>query len=115
MLVNLIIDELEVKRQDIFMLDELLDLHPTEVVCGPSFSFDYNDEDVKKIYSYYAEKRKKEAAILKENKEKKILERKLYLEQMHKEHPLVTNDKFFNLSYFPDIIPNCYKGDDFED
>lgn len=31
------------------------------------------------------------------------------IEQLRAEHPLVKDDRFFKLSYFPDIVPNCFK------
>ena len=31
------------------------------------------------------------------------------IEQLRAEHPLVKDDRFFKLSYFPDVIPNCFK------
>lgn len=31
------------------------------------------------------------------------------IEQLRKEHPLVKDARFFSLSYFPAIIPNCFE------
>jgi len=31
------------------------------------------------------------------------------IELMRKNHPLVTDDRFFNLYYFPDVIPDCFE------
>ena len=31
------------------------------------------------------------------------------LEEMKRLHPLVTDERFFRTSYFPDITPNCFK------
>lgn len=49
--------------------------------------------------------------ICKKNKGQKVIENKPAetIEQLRKEHPLVTDDKFFKLSYFPDVVPNCFK------
>ena len=33
------------------------------------------------------------------------------IEQLRKEHPLVKDDKFFKLTYFPDIVPKCFADD----
>lgn len=30
------------------------------------------------------------------------------IEQLRSEHPLVTDDRFFKLSYFPDTVPKCF-------
>ena len=30
------------------------------------------------------------------------------IEQLRAEHPLVTDDNFFKLSYFPDVVPKCF-------
>ena len=31
------------------------------------------------------------------------------IEELRAEHPLVKDDRFFELQYFPDVIPNCFK------
>ena len=31
------------------------------------------------------------------------------IEQLRAEHPLVKDDRFFKLSFFPDVVPNCFK------
>lgn len=31
------------------------------------------------------------------------------IEELRAEHPLVTDDRFFKLSFFPDVVPNCFK------
>ena len=40
-----------------------------------------------------------------DKKKKKLLKKKKTIEELRKEHPLVTDDRFFKLSYFPDPIP----------
>lgn len=34
----------------------------------------------------------------------------LNLEELKKQHPLVKDDRFFKLTYFPDVIPSCFEG-----
>lgn len=34
------------------------------------------------------------------------------IEEMRAAHPLVKDDRFFKLSYFPDVVPNCFKESD---
>lgn len=34
---------------------------------------------------------------------------KLTLEEMKKLHPLVRDEKFFKTSYFPEVMPDCFK------
>lgn len=31
------------------------------------------------------------------------------IEELRAEHPLVKDDRFFKLSFFPDVVPNCFK------
>lgn len=31
------------------------------------------------------------------------------IEELKKEHPLVTDERFFKTSYFPEVIPECFK------
>ena len=46
------------------------------------------------------------AKVTKMNKQKKKVETvEPTIEQLRKEHPLVEDDRFFKLSYFPDPIP----------
>lgn len=33
------------------------------------------------------------------------------IEQLRAEHPLVKDDRFFKLSYFPDVTPKCFEVD----
>mgnify|MGYP003315868039 CR=1 FL=1 len=40
---------------------------------------------------------------------KPAVKQNITLEEMHKLHPLVTDDRFFKESYFPEIIPDCFE------
>lgn len=33
------------------------------------------------------------------------------IEQLRAEHPLVKDDRFFKLSFFPDVVPKCFSDD----
>ena len=33
------------------------------------------------------------------------------IEEIRAEHPLVKDEKFFKLSYFPEVTPNCFAED----
>lgn len=37
------------------------------------------------------------------------------VEELRAEHPLVKDDRFFKLSFFPDVIPNCFKECNYEE
>lgn len=57
---------------------------------------EYHDEKVRK---------RKEAARHAENEKQKHEEETVGAE----DHPLVTDKRFLKLSYFPDIVPDCFK------
>ncbi len=46
--------------------------------------------------------------LIAKNRDKKS-EAKVSLEEMKKLHPLVTDDRFFKTSFFPDVVPECFK------
>lgn len=62
-------------------------------------------EKIKKI--------KAEKKALKIKKDMTMPEKELSIEEMKKLHPLVKNERFFVLSYFPETKPNCF--DEIED
>lgn len=70
------------------------------VVKSNYFEWDYSSYIKVKAY---AENRKKAKA------EKKKVVSSVTLEEMRKLHPLVKDDRYFRLSYFPDAVPECYK------
>ena len=39
----------------------------------------------------------------------KLEEKEKELEEMRKLHPLVKDFNYFRTSYFPDVIPDCFK------
>ena len=56
----------------------------------------------KSIIDYAAKTKKPERKV-------KVAAEQPTIEQLRKEHPLVTDDRFFKLSYFPDPTPECFK------
>ena len=38
----------------------------------------------------------------------KVVKPELTLDEMKKLHPLVTEERFLNLNYWPDITPKCF-------
>ena len=58
------------------------------------------EQYIPSIEKYIEEQRAQKVRV-----KEKTPEQVKYLEQMRKAHPLVKNDKFFNLLYFPNVIP----------
>lgn len=100
---------LEVPRAKIFLLEKELNLHPVETKIHSTISFLFSDEEDKKIIEYF--KNEKEKARIKKEEEIKAKREafQLQLIELKKEHPLVTDDRCFKLSWFPDIVPDCFK------
>lgn len=82
-----------------------------------AMEFDITEDEVKEILLNlginYDKKLKRskvvEEAIRKHKKESKQDKRKIPLNILKKLHPLVTDERCFNFSYFPDSEPNCFK------
>lgn len=54
-------------------------------------------------------KNKEKAAAREERKVIVQQDAKKTLEELRAEHPLVIDDRFFKTSYFPEVIPECFK------
>lgn len=66
----------------------------------------YTYDSVRLIKEHYEAKRNKERqdAISR----MKVVKPELTLDEMKKLHPLVTEERFLNLNYWPDITPKCF-------
>lgn len=78
---------------------------------GGSFC-DITYSDYLKIKAYCEERKriKESYRLAKEKKiQEKIRKEESSLEEMKRLHPLVTDERFFKLEFFPDIVPICFK------
>lgn len=69
---------------------------------GHNKSF-FTYEQMKQIYLY------EEAVLNRKQKIKGTGTKMLSLQELKKQHPLVKDERFFNLGYFPDVIPKNFE------
>lgn len=106
---------LEVKRGEIFSLEDELDLDPIECKLGSVLTFKFTEDDDKKIIDYFKKKKEEEVA---KKKAEKLARHKAFLakvEELKKQYPSVTDERCFNLAWWPDTVPECLKDLDDED
>lgn len=80
-----------------------LGIKPERRYEGRAFKHFYSWEQFRQLQLYEAEIERKRAKLNKVNVQ-------VYtLEELKKLHPLVTDDRFFQLSYFPETKPKCFE------
>lgn len=80
--------------------------HKPLVEGGPCFDFTYSDY---LIIKKYVEERKAIKEKFQQLNLAKIKSKEETLQELKKLHPLVTDERFFKLEFFPDVMPECFK------
>lgn len=80
--------------------------HKPLVKGGSCYDFTYSDYlAIKK----YVDERKAIKEKFQQLNLAKIKSKEETLQELKKLHPLVTDEKFFKLEFFPDVMPECFK------
>ena len=68
----------------------------------------YSYDTVRQIKEYH-EATVKRFEKIRLDKMKAMQDQSMSTEDMKRLHPLVTDERYFKLSYFPDVVPECFK------
>lgn len=73
---------------------------------GNSRAAFYTYDAVREIKAHFEAKKNKESQA---KIRQKLLEKELMDEELSTLHPLVKDKRFLKLSYFPDVVPDCFE------